>query len=264
MDHLAEILSAPLTRLGQVARAHPDRSALQILRPTGAERWSYGRLDAAIGGTATGLLRSGLLRSGLAAGDRVAVTTGDVPETPVAVLGALAAGLVPVLCREPHLSVKAVIGAADLSLADLRGFATLPPTTSPTPPDKAFAALDHWRAHAGIGPGDRLLHVGAFDDPLTLTAGLLAPWTAEATALIPAPGVAAEALPLLLRRFDATVLGAPAPVLLRILAAHPKPALPRLRHAVCLGPAPETLRRDWHAATGTPLLDAGPLPVPAP
>ena len=36
-----------------------DKSAMQILRPTGAERWSYARLEAAVRGTGTGLLRAG-------------------------------------------------------------------------------------------------------------------------------------------------------------------------------------------------------------
>ncbi|MCB2152988.1 MAG: benzoate--CoA ligase, partial [Rhodobacteraceae bacterium] len=32
-----------------------DKIALQVLRPTGAERWSYARLERAVRGVATGL-----------------------------------------------------------------------------------------------------------------------------------------------------------------------------------------------------------------
>ena len=32
------------------APAQPDKLALQVVRPTGAERWSYARLEAAVRG----------------------------------------------------------------------------------------------------------------------------------------------------------------------------------------------------------------------
>ena len=47
----AHVLAAGATR--------PDHNAMQIIRPTGAERWSYGRLIAAIRGTGTRLLAQG-------------------------------------------------------------------------------------------------------------------------------------------------------------------------------------------------------------
>lgn len=71
--------------------ALPDKPALQLLRPTGAERWSYGRLIAAVRGAG-----SGLLALGLQPGDRVLLRLGNTPRFPVAYLGAIAAGLVPV------------------------------------------------------------------------------------------------------------------------------------------------------------------------
>ncbi|MEI4486497.1 class I adenylate-forming enzyme family protein [Frigidibacter sp. MR17.14] len=71
--------------------AVPDRIALQILRASGAERWSYARLIAAVRGTATGLLGEGLLP-----GDRVLLRLENSVEFPLAFLGAIAAGLVPV------------------------------------------------------------------------------------------------------------------------------------------------------------------------
>jgi acyl-coenzyme A synthetase/AMP-(fatty) acid ligase len=70
----------------------------------------------------------------------------------------------------------------------------------------------------GLTPEDRLLHAGAFNWTFTLGTGLLDPWAMGATALIPAPGVPVEALPLLMRRHDATILAA-APGVFRRLAA---------------------------------------------
>lgn len=73
------------------AANRPDHVALQILRPAGAERWSYGRLEAAVRGVATGLLSRGL-----APGDRVMLRLSNGVAFPLAFLGAVAAGLVPV------------------------------------------------------------------------------------------------------------------------------------------------------------------------
>jgi acyl-coenzyme A synthetase/AMP-(fatty) acid ligase len=69
----------------------PDRMALQILSPKGAERWSYARLMAAVRGCGTGFLARGLRP-----GDRVLLRLGNEVAFPVAFLGAVAAGLVPV------------------------------------------------------------------------------------------------------------------------------------------------------------------------
>src|SRR6056297_4173472 len=73
------------------AEACPDKIALAVLRLSGAERWSYARLHAAIRGTGTGLLRTGLKP-----GDRVLMRLGNTVEFPIAYLGAIAVGLVPV------------------------------------------------------------------------------------------------------------------------------------------------------------------------
>lgn len=69
----------------------PDKIALQIVRASGAERWSYARLISAVRGTG-----QGLLRAGLCPGDRVLLRLGNSVDFPVAYLGALAVGLVPV------------------------------------------------------------------------------------------------------------------------------------------------------------------------
>ena len=73
------------------ADALPDKVALAVLGLSRAERWSYARLKAAVLGTGTGLLQTGL-----APGDRVLMRLGNTVEFPIAYLGAIAVGLVPV------------------------------------------------------------------------------------------------------------------------------------------------------------------------
>ena len=76
--------------LGQ-AEAHPQKTALAILGMQDAQVWSYARLRAAVLGTA-----SGLLRAGVAPGQIVLMRLGNTVEFPIAYLGAIAAGIVPV------------------------------------------------------------------------------------------------------------------------------------------------------------------------
>lgn len=124
------------------AAARPDKIALKIVCTGGAEQWSYARLEAAVRGTATGFLRLGL-----APGARILLRLGNTPEFPVAFLGAIAAGLVPVPTSAQLTRVEITKMAAalrpDLVIAgegvalpdhparvlldtDLRGFEALP------------------------------------------------------------------------------------------------------------------------------------------
>ncbi|WP_412550441.1 class I adenylate-forming enzyme family protein [Shimia sp. MIT910701] len=104
---------------------------------------------------------------------------------------------------------------------------------------------------------DRLLHAGAFNWTFTLGTGLMDPWTKGATALIPAPGTATDALPDLLRDNHATLFAAAPGVYRKILATTENPALPDLRHGLCAGEKlSEPLRTQWNAATGTKLYEA--------
>ena len=89
------------------AEAQPDKIALAILRLSGAERWSYARLKSAILGTGTGLLRAGLVP-----GDRVLMRLGNTVEFPVAYLGAIAVGLVPIPTSS-QLTAPEVAGIID-------------------------------------------------------------------------------------------------------------------------------------------------------
>ena len=277
------------------APALADKPALVILHPDHDEIIPYARLLALTLGCATHLLALGLRP-----GDRVLLRLGNGPAFPVAFLGAIAAGLVPVptsaaltaaevtrlatlvaprlVLAEPGIALPdtpAPVQTPDLSLWD----AQLP--HSPTPADphaEAYViftsgtsgrpmAVSH--AHRailarqpmhqgweGFSTTDRLLHAGAMNWTYTLGTGLMDPWTLGATALIPAPGTPATALPALLARADATIFAA-APGVFRQMLRVPFPALPHLRHALSAGEAlPPQTRAAWQAATGTPVHEA--------
>lgn len=109
-----------LARADEVA----DKIALQLLRPSGAERWSYGRLVRAVRGIA-----GGLRRMGLEPGTTVLLRIDNSVEMPLAFLGAVAADLLPVASpaglTEPEvtrlalaLSPGLVIAAEGVSLPD--------------------------------------------------------------------------------------------------------------------------------------------------
>src|SRR5690606_4536694 len=68
-----------------------DKTALVVMNPASADSWSYGRLEAAVRGTARGLLNEDLR-----AGDRVLMRLGNRVEFPICYLAALAADLIPV------------------------------------------------------------------------------------------------------------------------------------------------------------------------
>lgn len=69
----------------------PDKIALRILGPESSEDWRHSEILQAVLGTATGLLARGCVP-----GDRVLMRLGNTVDFPLAYLGALAAGLVPV------------------------------------------------------------------------------------------------------------------------------------------------------------------------
>ncbi|MCX7559858.1 class I adenylate-forming enzyme family protein [Sulfitobacter sp. F26204] len=75
----------------QAGTETPDKTALSILSTEGCSDLSYAALIAAVRGTATGLLGENL-----SPGDIVLMRLGNTPDFPIAYLGALAAGLVPV------------------------------------------------------------------------------------------------------------------------------------------------------------------------
>ncbi len=114
-----------------------------------------------------------------------------------------------------------------------------------------------WDGWYGLREDDRLLHAGAFNWTYTLGTGLLDPWTRGATALIPADGIRPEHLPLLLKRFDATIFAAAPGVYRQMLHTDSALSLPRLRHGLSAGEQLSSRLRDaWHAATGTRVHEA--------
>ncbi|MFT5785639.1 MAG: acyl-coenzyme A synthetase/AMP-(fatty) acid ligase [Ascidiaceihabitans sp.] len=69
----------------------PHKTALQVLHHDRSENWTYSDLETAVRGIATGLLEAGAT-----AGDLILMRLGNTVDYPLAYLGALAAGLVPV------------------------------------------------------------------------------------------------------------------------------------------------------------------------
>lgn len=279
------------------ASARPDRIALAVIGPAGADRWSYARLEAAVRGTATGLLGAGLVP-----GDRVLMRLGNTVEFPLAFLGSIAAGLVPIptssqlterevtgiiATTEPAVILRADAVACPgtavpvLDEADLAAMRDLPPAgyamgdperlayiiytsgTSGIPRAVAHAHRAIWARQMmfdgwyGLREDDRLCHAGAFNWTFTLGTGLMDPWTMGATALIPAPEVTPEQIPLLLGRHDATIFAAAPGVYRKMLKPGNRLSLPRLRHGLAAGEKlSDAIRADWEAATGRPVFEA--------
>ncbi|TLP64284.1 acyl--CoA ligase [Parasedimentitalea maritima] len=90
----------------------PDKLALSVLSRTSTQNWTYRALEAAVRGTGTGLLQSGLV-----AGDVLLMRLGNTVEFPIAYLGAIAAGLVPVPTSSQLTAPETVKMIADLAPA---------------------------------------------------------------------------------------------------------------------------------------------------
>ncbi|ARE82098.1 long-chain-fatty-acid--CoA ligase [Roseovarius mucosus] len=279
------------------AEAQPDKIALAVLSLAKADRWSYGRLLAAVRGTGTGLLRAGLTP-----GDRVLMRLGNTMEFPIAYLGAIAVGLIPIPTSsqltapevagmiettQPALILRAAGVACpetDIPTLDeptLEAMRDLPPAdwhmgdpdrpayiiytsgTSGIPRAVVHAHRAIWARQMmsdgwyGLRADDRLCHAGAFNWTFTLGTGLMDPWTMGATALIPAPGITPEQLPLLLKRHDATIFAAAPGVYRKLFQPGASLSLPHLRHGLAAGEKlSDTIRQHWQNATGTPIYEA--------
>lgn len=75
-----------------VGRDVPDRISVAILSAGRAERWSYAKLRARVGGA-----QAALFAAGLSPGDLVLFRMGNSIEMPVAYLACIASGILPVL-----------------------------------------------------------------------------------------------------------------------------------------------------------------------
>ncbi|WP_158963654.1 class I adenylate-forming enzyme family protein [Chachezhania sediminis] len=129
--------------LGRAASV-PDKTALAVLGPDGARTWTYAALEAAVRGTGTGLLQAGL-----APGDIVLMRLGNTVDFPIAYLGALAAGLVPV----PTSSQLTTPEVAKM-LADLSPAAVLHAPEAATAPHDRTIPLDQLQAMRALPPCD--------------------------------------------------------------------------------------------------------------
>ncbi|MCF7748102.1 AMP-binding protein [Sulfitobacter sp. M39] len=273
-----------------------DKTALAIVGPDRVEAWRFDQLEAAVRGTATGLLGMGLHP-----GDIVLMRLGNTVDFPLAYLGALAAGLVPVptaaALTEPEvaaiiatLAPKAILrdpavpcppNDTTVDLAQLRSMRDLPAApwhmgdpdrlgyiiytsgTSGRPSAVMHAHRAIWarqmmvRGWYDLKPEDRVMHAGAFNWTYTLGTGLMDPWTAGATALIPAAGVAPADLPALMARHEASLFAAAPGVYRQILKHHDRINVPSLRHGLSAGEKlPSAVARAWEAASGTPIFEA--------
>ncbi|QBF31756.1 class I adenylate-forming enzyme family protein [Thalassococcus sp. S3] len=280
----------------QHAKAQPDKTALEVISAADAEKWSYARLEAAVRGTA-----AGLLAQGLTPGDRLILRLGNTIDFPLAYLGAIAAGLVPTPTssqlteREVARIFEIVKPAAVLHdpkvataphertipLKSLQSMRALPPApyamgdpnrlayiiftsgTSGIPRAVAHAHRAIWarlmmmEGWYGLTAQDRLLHAGAFNWTYTLGTGLMDPWTQGATALIPEAGVDISDLPALLDSHQATIFAAAPGVYRKMLKSGTRFSLPTLRHGLTAGEKlSATLAEAWEGATGTGLYEA--------
>lgn len=277
--------------LGQV-EAHPEKTALEV---PGRETLSYADLDQAVRGTARGLTEAGarpgdriLLRLGNTPDFPIAylgaLAAGLVPApTSAALTAPEVAGIIETLSprlvlRAPEIACPDTvpqIGPAEL--AQMREAPAAPfQMGDPERPGYVIytsGTSGHPRAvlHAhrailarrmmfqgwyGLGPEDRLMHAGAFNWTYTLGTGLMDPWTAGATALIPPEGTAATDLPGLIARHAATIFAA-APGVYRQALRGQIPTLPHLRHGLSAGEKmPDVTRDAWEGATGTAIHEA--------
>lgn len=280
----------------QAGRATPDKLAMSVLGLTRADRWSHGRLRQAVLGTATGLVRAGLepgdrllLRLGNSPHFPItylaAIAVGIVPVPTSAMLTAaeisrLAATIRPALIvADPGIALPDH-PAPVLDSAQLTAFHDLPPADfrQCDPDDLAYIVFTSGSSgqpravcHAhrailarrmmvegwyGLTAQDRLLHAGAFNWTFTLGTGLMDPWTAGATALIPAEGIAPAQIPLIASRHGATLIAAAPGVFRQMLRGDWRP-WSGLRHGLTAGERLDPgLRRAWQARTGTDLHEA--------
>ncbi len=243
----------------------------------------------------------GFLAAGCVPGDIVLLRLGNTIDFPIAYLGALAVGLVPVptsaaltrpevarivselrprlILRDP--GVTTAPGAPEIGLATLQALRNHAPAdwhmgdperlgyiiytsgTSGQPRAVAHAHRAIWARQMmhdgwyGLRADDTLMHAGAFNWTYTLGTGLMDPWTAGATALIPAAGTPSEVLGPLLATHKATIFAAAPGVYRQMLDRAELPALPNLRHGLSAGEKlPQTTLDRWRDTTGTNLFEA--------
>ncbi|WP_289042262.1 class I adenylate-forming enzyme family protein [uncultured Aliiroseovarius sp.] len=133
-----------------------DKTALSVVTPdgTGETHWTFAQLDRAVRGVA-----GGLLAQGLAPDDRVLLRLGNTVDFPLAFLGAIAAGLVPVptssQLTQAEITKMSAMVAPKLIIAD-DGIALPADTNAPVLDVDALHALaNHAPAPFHMGDPER-------------------------------------------------------------------------------------------------------------
>jgi acyl-coenzyme A synthetase/AMP-(fatty) acid ligase len=136
----------------------PDKAALELLGPTGAEIWSYSRLAEAISATAGGLQSLGLPQ-----GARILLRIGNDVDFPVLFLAAILSGFVPVPTSS-QLTAPEVAFLLDDLAPDLVVFGqgVARPASLPCPtlgPEEIAAFRTHRAGKAVMGDPDRPAYI---------------------------------------------------------------------------------------------------------
>ena len=273
-----------------------DQLALLAVVPDSSARqdWTFGALNDAVRRIA-----GGLQQAGVAKGDRVVLLLGDVPEFPLAYFGAIAAGAVATPLSSQlaapevadilrQVAPKVVLGGPDdleteASRPDLSSLLSASPadfaTTKADDPallvftsgsggapkgvlhaQRAFWARQSMHAGwHGIGPGDRVMHAGAFNWTYTLGVGLADTWSVGGTAILNAGSRSPEVWPPLVAQHKPSIFAGAPGVYRQILkyGAQVETAFASLRHAVTAGESLSAVIADeWRTRTGKPLLEA--------
>lgn len=142
--NLAAYVLAPAARL-------PDKVALAVIGPGGAERWSYARLERAVRG-----LAGALKAQGLTPGAHVLMRLGNGVEFPIAYLGAIAAGLVPVPTSAQLVGPEITKLAHEIAPALILAGPGIALPEAPACPVAGLDTLRAWFDHvpADYAPGD--------------------------------------------------------------------------------------------------------------
>ena len=137
--------SAPFNMAAHVLARAPelsDKVALSVLGTARSTDWTYGALESAVRGTGTGLLQAGI-----EPGDIVLMRLGNTVDFPIAYLGAIAAGIVPV-----PTSSQLTEGETQKMVDDLKPAAILLDPEVACPPHPNRITLDGLRAMRDLPP----------------------------------------------------------------------------------------------------------------
>ena len=143
--------------LGAASRT-PDKLALAVMAETGMTPYSYAALEAAVRGTGTGLLRAGMTP-----GDILLLRLGNTAQFPIAYLGAIAVGIVPV-----PTSSQLTQAEVDAMVQTLKPKAVAQSASVSAPTAGACLSLSEAELHAmqalpacdyDMGPPERLAYI---------------------------------------------------------------------------------------------------------